>query len=175
RAFQLKSTSKEYGIQKTWRGTDMSKAPGPIVAKNVKKIVDPDAEAKAGVFNTVEAALQAAKDGDVIYIRYGDDPDKRRLVVSQANFKASNVTLKPFDEKYHPILVLDQDIRELEASLIRTFANSRLTLESLEIVLDPLRDFDGRRSIAQVAEGSALIFDKCLITFKTTNTVKPSA
>src|SRR4029434_9211616 len=120
-AFQLSKTAREVrqldgigvlGIERGFWG-DMQKLPPlpdePRVAdlKEFEKVVDPSlpmgVKMPAGVYREVFQAINAAQPGDVIRIKHGKD---RRLNVEALKKRDVKVTLRPYDENYHPILTL---------------------------------------------------------------------
>ncbi len=170
-AFQLKADyhGKLIGLLNTWRGT-MPDPPQLVTVKTPalkKTIVDAD-DSTPGVFKTLNGALGEAKDGDVIYLRHGDNRD---VIVPPISLKPGiNITLKAdktpeFD--YRPRLVLDKNFKDNMAAVFR-IQEGKLEIEGMEIVLDPDKDKDVTQSIAQIG-GAHCIFRNCIFTLRAAN------
>lgn len=163
KAFQLKPEYHgKYGLQSTWMGT--MPEPVVIVAKAPKKIVDPDVSGfKPGVYPNLQAAISVADDNDTIFIKHGKD--SRDVVVPPVVLKTGiSVTLKPFDETFQPVLVLDKTIEENDSALFKV-QKSKLIFENLKIRLAPGAGFT-TRSVVQMGESAHCIFKGCTFSMR---------
>jgi hypothetical protein len=171
-AFQLQPQyhNKKLGLQSSWAG-DMPAPPIPLAKASPKKIVDADDGGNTpGVFSTVAEALVGAKDGDIIYIKHGEN---RKLVVPPITLRAGiSVTIKPHKGGYRPILVLDKDFEKKESALFDV-QKSKLHFEDMEFLLDPEAGYS-KRSIVQMGEAADLVFERCIFSLRATNRVELS-
>lgn len=166
-AFQLKG-QPEYdnlGLQQTWRGAALSTGPR-IVAKAAQpkvKVVDAD-DPKLGEFQNLNAALASAVDGDVIKIKHGKKSNLVTVSPAGLTKRGVSVTLRPFDDSYHPVLVLDEEGGSTNDAYMFKLEKSQLVIENMNIVLDLPAGF-ASRSFVQMGEGT-LIFKKCTFTMR---------
>src|SRR5262249_39801979 len=142
--FQLKPQFyRSHGLQRDWTGDDLP-APPAILAKVVKRIVDPDAsDPPKGViyYRNVGAALSEAVDNDVIYI---NGEKTREYPVRRVELtKPITVALKPLDEAFQPTLVVDSETPERESFLFKV-QKSKLQIEQMHIRLAPGPNYDLR-------------------------------
>jgi hypothetical protein len=165
-AFQLKPEHQRagLGLQKTWLNSEW---PDAVAAKNPppmprKKIVDADDDTP-GIYKNVLEALAAAKHGDVIWIKHGEDP---YVEVPPIELKPGvSVTLKPYDETFHPILVLDKAFRNKDSALFKV-RNGALNIEHMEIRLDPVQEDFVTQSMIHMGESAQLSFTNCVLTLR---------
>jgi len=178
-AFQLKAEYQDkYGLQKTWRGERMPSSaiavvnPAPVAQPKLK-IVDADDKGKTlGIFGKLAGAIGEAQDGDVILIKHGED---REVVMPHVGVRPGvSITLRPFDENYHPILVLDKAFRDKDTTLFK-IQDSKLTIEQMEIRLDPQGIDTGSQSIVLMGETAHCHFKNCVLTLRSANDVKLNA
>ena len=163
-AFQLKPGFAKYGLQKTWLGNDMpnlslAKVAGPASQPKVK-IVDPD-EKTPGAFRNLAGAIGEAQNGDTILIKHGDNP----LVALPPVSLTRSITIKAFDG-YHPVLVLDRSLKDLDSALFK-IQDSKLTIEQMEILLDPAQTDGAAHSIVHMGETAHCVFKNCILTLRT--------
>jgi serine/threonine protein kinase len=171
-AFQLQPPyhNKKLGLQSSWLG-DMPTPQIQFVKASPNKIVDADDRSNTpGVFSTLAEAVIRAKDGDIIYIKHGEN---RKIVVPPITLRAGiSVTIKPHKGGYRPILVLDKDFEKKESALFDV-QKSKLHFEDMEFLLDPEAGYS-RRSIVQMGEAADLVFEKCIFSLRATNRVELS-
>ncbi|MBI1830300.1 MAG: serine/threonine protein kinase, partial [Planctomycetes bacterium] len=155
------------GLLDTWAGK--LKPPPAFVKKDVlkEKIVDAD-DTTPGAFINLAAALTAAADGDVIFIKHGDKT-REVAVPPVALPQNKNVTIKPF-KGHQPILVFDEN-RKPEAALFE-IQKCKLQIEDMNIVLDPKPGYTAR-SVVQMGEAQ-VVFKHCTFTLRSTDTVELS-
>jgi hypothetical protein len=124
-------------------------------------VVDPDSKEKVeDVYRKLNAALDEANPGDVILIKAnGVLP----LSLARLEKGSIDITIKPF-LGYHPILTLD-DTTEPDAALF-TLHDGQLTLEGLEIRLQPSRVGFKAQAVVKMAQDGACMFKDCVITLK---------
>ena len=138
----------------------------PAVAqrKSNEKIVDPLAEKTPGVYRTLSAAIQDAKDEDVILIRHTGP-----LAVNPAKLKVEQrLTIRP-DGTHRPILTLAEKTVDSEA--LFTLYHGQLRFENLEFLLKPdlkPERADSGKPVAVVAlrGNGQILFKKCAITLE---------
>jgi len=131
-----------------------------------ERIVDPTLEGRnlpAGVYESVNQALSFAKPGDVIRIKHGK---KRQLNVEAAWLKKSGVkvTLRPFDEQYHPILTL-AETPDPNAYFFRLH-DGEMIFEQLEIELEPDQPGFVTQTLVLLDANASCTFKNCIITLK---------
>jgi serine/threonine protein kinase len=177
-AFQLKAEFQgKYGLQKTWLNNKM---PTPILVKKTPPadlprtlIVDADDRSMtAGVFTKLAGAIGEARDGDTILIKHGEN---REVVMPHVALRPGvSLTLKPYDADHHPILVLDKTFKDKDTSLFKV-QDSKLTIEQMEIRLDPQRIDSGSQSIVLMGETAICQFKRCVLTMRSDHEVRLNA
>jgi serine/threonine protein kinase len=128
-----------------------------------KKVVTPDEKTRRrhpGDYPSLEAALREARPGDTILLRCnGPYPVEPIRVRSTAD-----VTIKPYPD-CHPVLTLDPETDEEEASLFRLH-DGKLHLEGLEFALHPARaNFRAQAVVAALGDGECTFTD-CVLTLE---------
>ncbi|HEY1860257.1 MAG TPA: hypothetical protein VGG61_07880, partial [Gemmataceae bacterium] len=122
--------------------------------------VDPKAATGGNTFRYLNSALEEASPGDVIVIRHdGLLP----LNLARMEKSATNVTIKA-DSGFHPILTMGETI-DADAALF-TLHDGQLTLEGLELRLQPQNDRFQAQVLVRMAQDGACTFKDCVITLK---------
>ncbi|MCI0683977.1 MAG: serine/threonine protein kinase [Gemmataceae bacterium] len=130
-----------------------------------ERVVDPAADgSNPRVHRTVAQALNLAESGEVILLKHGKN--KRELSVDVTSLKRPgvDVTLRPFDDSYHPILTL-ADTTDPVAHFFRLH-DGKMTFENLEIVLEPDQEKFKAQTLAQLDGNARCEFRNCVITLK---------
>jgi hypothetical protein len=141
-----------------------SRVAGLNLAEN-ERVVDPTTDnTNSRVHESVAQALYASRPGDVILLKHGKN--KRELLVEMMTLKKAglDVTLRPFDESYQPILSL-ADTLEPVAHFFR-LQDGKMTFENLEIVLVPDQKKFKAQTLAQMDGNARCAFRNCVITLK---------
>jgi hypothetical protein len=125
------------------------------------KVVDPTKETGGGIYRTLSAAVEDAQAGDVIVIRHNG-----RLMVSSTQLIKSGLTLTiKADAGYRPVLILDESVRDRDASLFRVH-DGQLVLEGLEFQVRPHPDgFDSQSAATLLGDGT-IQFKNCTVTLE---------
>lgn len=166
-AFQLKPEfhDLEFGVRNVWTGQTMPKAIPIAMASDEPKIVDSES---AGPFKFLAQALAGAKDGDVIYIKAGEN---REVVVAPFTLTGDiTVTLKPFED-HKPILVLKKGFRDKDTAMFKV-QDGTLKVFGMEITLDPSADGFESQSFVHLGEAATCQFVHCVFNLKATSDVK---
>ncbi|GIW79049.1 MAG: hypothetical protein KatS3mg105_0856 [Gemmatales bacterium] len=129
-----------------------------------QKIVDPDKEVGNGNYKLLAQALLEARPNDEILIKKSGPISFDPIYLARS---APKVTIRPFDENYHPILVLKPTV-DPEAAMFRII-DSTITLSNLEFVLTADPENLSHRSLVQIVGRGACIFDRCVITIRDDN------
>ncbi|MFL5244901.1 MAG: serine/threonine-protein kinase [Gemmataceae bacterium] len=149
------------GVNKcTWGSTydkplpavgDYSK-PAPVARKSL--IVDPSgSQSGSGIYQSVNAALDEAKPGDTILIK-ANGP-MRVTPVRLEKGPLTDLTIKPADRTYKPVLVLG-DATDADVALF-TLQDGKLALEGLEFLLTPRASKSTRPVESSSRETQALV------------------
>ena len=152
-----------------WDRDDRMPLAEPIVAKTPMpvpktKIVDADkAGLELGVYSSLAAAITDAKDGDTILIRHGN---AREVVVKPCTLpNGITITVKPENDKYNPILILDANRLDRDLAMF-TVQVGALHLQNLEFRLDPSKTGYVAQSVVQLGESAHCSFKNCVCTLQ---------
>jgi hypothetical protein len=162
--FQLKPPYfRDYGLQNDWTGSRMPLPPASV-AKAIKKIVDAeDNNQTIGVFSNLGVALNGAVDGDVIWVKHGEKSNE--VVVPPVALKPGiTVTVKPFDEHFQPILVMDPSFEEKNSYLFKV-QKSKLHFKQMQFLLAPVPGFE-MRSAVEMGEAAHCVFENCTFSLR---------
>jgi hypothetical protein len=167
--FQLNARDAgKFGLRTSWLGA-MDKAEPTILAKAPlpnPKIKTVDAERgglDAHVFSNLASALSEAQDGDTILIKHGK---AREVFVLPSTLKTRiSVTVKPYDETFHPILVLDKRPLDRDLAMFNVQVGT-LNLQKLEVRLDPAKVDYTAQSIVHLGESAQCVFKNCVFTLR---------
>ncbi|MGE3805104.1 MAG: protein kinase [Gemmataceae bacterium] len=125
-----------------------------------KLIVDPDREFGTGAYRTLRQAMDDVQPGDVLLIKknglFAVDPvllDKPRL----------DLTIRPFNASYHPILTLGSTI-EQGAALFHLHSG-KLKLENLEFQLKP-RGANQSLAVVRITGSGHCSMSGCVVTLE---------
>jgi len=131
-----------------------------------ERVVDPTTDGSTPrVYETVAQALNVAKPGDVILLKHGKN--KRELdVEAMMNLKRAglDVTLRPYDDNYHPILTLADT--HLPVAHFFGLLDGKMTFENLEIVVVPDQKRFKAQTVVQLDGNARCAFRNCVITLK---------
>jgi hypothetical protein len=144
----------------------IAKAPMPAIRT---KIVDADKGGELGVYSTLAAAINEAKDGDTILIRHGK---AREVVVKPCTLpNGISITIKPENDGFKPILVLDDNRLDRDLAMF-TVQVGALHLHNLELRLDPAKTGFVAQSIVHLGESAQCSFKNCVCTLRRVNAVQ---
>ncbi len=167
-AFQLKPEYADLGVKSAWTGQQIPNAAPPVVMANDPaklKIVDPDTP---GYSSTLNQALAAATDGDVIFIKEGEN---REVKVWPITLESKiSVTLMPY-EGHRPLLVLKKGVKDKDTAMFKVQDGS-LRVVGMEVSLDPSVEGFESQSFVHLGETAICRFTNCVFNLRTTSDVK---
>ncbi|MFO0844655.1 MAG: serine/threonine-protein kinase [Gemmataceae bacterium] len=119
-------------------------------------VVEPQDEGgRDGVYNSLAAAVNAAKDKDTILLRHNGEIEADPIALSKKGL--NELTIKPA-RKFRPVLTLG-DVTDTDAVLFRVY-HGKLTLEGLEFKLKPgRREFRTQAVVSLVGDGECVLKD----------------
>jgi serine/threonine protein kinase len=122
-----------------------------------ERLVDPTAVGGERVYKKVESAVSEAQPGDVILIKHNGLLAVEPTTLSEGR----RVTLRPFDNHYHPILVLGKSTKDPAALFHLHY--STIAFDHIEFLLRP--DVANRSlSVVSVGGNSTCNFEHCVVT-----------
>jgi hypothetical protein len=126
-----------------------------------ERIVDPAVRQSGnGVYPTVRQAIDDAKPGDVVLIRYSGLVKVDPIRLSKANI---NLTIKPYPD-WHPVLTL-APTAESTASLFRLH-HGTLKLEQLEFFLHPVHEQCTAQAVVDLVGSGQCFLKDCVVTLQ---------
>jgi serine/threonine protein kinase len=173
-AFQLSADyAGRFGLRRDPRSGERLEAPvaisNPPMPAPRTKIVDADKGGELGVYSTLAAAINEAKDGDAILIRHGKS---REVVVKPCTLpNGITITIRPENDGFKPILVLDDNRLDRDLAMF-TVQVGALHLHDLELRLDPAKTGFVAQSVVHLGESATCSFKSCVCTLRGTKIVQ---
>ncbi|HEV3235658.1 MAG TPA: serine/threonine-protein kinase [Gemmataceae bacterium] len=144
----------------------------PLASKKRSLIVDPTANnSVGGIYGTLNAALEDAKPGDTILLRA---TGRVSITPCRLDKAATDLTIKPFDRTYKPLIALSAETLDSEISFF-SIQDGKLQLEGLSFLITPRANkFIGfknlfppsreSQTLVRLTGDGTCVFKECLIT-----------